>query len=68
LIILQLKVIENMSQSNELEEIEVELDNILTVNPTPDQPINIASPAVDEAGDENVSVTSENPLYKRKER
>ena len=59
---------ENISQSNELEEIEVKLDNKLFVNPTPDQPINIASPAVREAGDGSVSVTSENPLYKRKER
>jgi hypothetical protein len=59
---------ENMSQSNELEEIEVELDNTLSINPTPDQPINTVSPAVSEAGDGSVSVTSENPLYKRKER
>ena len=35
LIVLQLIVIENMSQSIELEEIEVKLDDTLTVNPTP---------------------------------
>jgi hypothetical protein len=58
---------ENMSQSNELKEIEVELDNTLTINPTPYQPINTTSPSVGEVGDGNVSITSENPLYKRKE-
>jgi hypothetical protein len=59
---------EKMSQSNELEEIEVELDNTLSVNPKLDQPINTAPPTVGEAGDGSVSVRSENPLYKRKER
>ena len=59
---------ENESQSNELEEFEVELDNTVSINPTPDQPINNASPAVGEAGDGSVSVTSENPLYGKKER
>jgi hypothetical protein len=68
LIILQLTVMENMSQSNELEDIEVELDNTLSINPTPDQPVNTTSPAVGETGDGSVSVTSENPLYKKKER
>jgi hypothetical protein len=57
-----------MSQSNELEKIEVELDTTLFVNLTPNQPINIVSPVVGEAGDGSVSVTSKNPLYKRKER
>jgi hypothetical protein len=69
-----------MSQSIELEEIEVELDDTLTVNlttgfvefgtveHTPYKPINIVSFAVGEAGDGSVSVTSENPLYQRKER
>jgi hypothetical protein len=71
---------ENMGQSMELEEIEVELVDTLTVNPIPgsvefgitehilDQPINIVSLVVCEVGDGNVSVTSENEPYQRKER
>ena len=67
----------NISQSIELEEIEVELDDTLTVNPTLgfvefgttkhtlDQPINTVSPAVGEAGDGSVSVTSENAPYQK---
>ena len=46
---------ENMSQSNELEEIEVELDNALSANLTPDQLINTVSPVVGEAGNGSVS-------------
>jgi hypothetical protein len=70
----------NMGQSMELEEIEVKLVDTLTVNPIPgsvefgitehilDQPINIVSLVVGEVGDGNVSVTSENEPYQRKER
>jgi hypothetical protein len=64
----------------ELEEIEVELDDTLIVNPTlgsielgtiehtPDQPINTVFLAIGEVGDGSVSVTSENAPYQRKER